>query len=96
MKPLNLRHLHEAAHNLERADFWTVKRQHQVAREFATCAILSALQALGLNERELAVVNAIVKAADGPVSDYDRAIATGEIVVESTARRLNDHERDLR
>lgn len=90
-KPIVLRHLHEAQRKLERADFWQTQRKTDVARDLASAGILYAAQSLGLSERAVDVIRMMIVEAED--SSYDTAVATGEIIVESTAQRLFDHER---
>lgn len=86
-RPLQLRKLREASHNLERAAFWTVEADHAVARDFAAEAVLYAVEAMGHSEATIASVRALIEAEPAPGTDWPR---------ERVTERIYDHARDAR
>jgi len=85
--------LTESSQNLSRA---ATSQTEDEFKDAAGEAALYALEAMGLSERALATIGAIITEAKDVDASFDRAVSTGEIVVESTQRKFGDHLGDMR
>jgi hypothetical protein len=81
--PLDLRRSHGVVSAIRHAETLTAGELHEEARDSASFAALELLALLGLSERQVESVRCAIVAADtGGKSEYDRAVITGQVVIE--------------
>jgi hypothetical protein len=87
LRPLPLKTIAKVRNDLEHADFWTTRRDDEVAHDLADKALLNLAEAVGIDEGGRTVIQGLLLVARGTTQgDYDGAHDGKRIIVEPGRR----------